>query len=254
MQHNALEKIKPQLFSSISSEDAQHYPNTSIENKVFDNRYYLEHLANDIDHINSFGLDAATIMLEIREACEALESAELLHQSDGDDLEEAERVWAEKKEGIQELLSEAHTRLNYVAHTKSKPEIVSELQKIQEGSGYKDAILDLGAMHLLASHYVEELTALNYGADKIALLHDEFKLLSAIYPKVTAERSLKDDAILLRNRAFWYLDSLEQHLKKALIPMLFWNDSGKRKLYVSPTKKEANRRLRKKKSDEVVAE
>ncbi len=254
MDHTALTNLKEKLHTTISEEQASLYPTLSIEGKLFDNRYYIEQIKHDKNHIESFGIDVTTLTQQLRDACLALESAELLFKANSSKREGAEKVWQEKKESIEKLLAEAHARLNYLAQTDEKEEIGEELQRIQSGTGYKDAIMDLGATSLLVQKYANELATLNYGSEKIEELKESFKLLSKVYPQVTAERSQKSEDILLRNRAFWYLDSLEQHLKRAILPMVFWDNTEKRKAYASPTLKEINRRYRNYKSTIDMAE
>ncbi len=254
MDHTTLHTLTPTLLSEITNEQATIYPNFSIEGKIFDNRYYIERLETDKEHIDSFGLNTNDLILQLKEACKALESAELIFKSNATEQEEAERTWHERKDNITKLLSEAHGRLNFIAHSQKRTDLFDDLQKIQQGTGYKDAIMDLGETHILTQKYATELATVNYSAEKIEDLQNEFTLLSEIYPKATAERTSRDENILLRNRAFWYLDSLEQYLKKAILPMVFWDSTEKRKLYHSPTAKDRNRKYRNKKGDRVIGE
>ncbi len=232
MEHTAL----AQLMGIINEPQYDHYqdltPDIPISAKLEDSRIYVASLRKDAAAFTTFNIDAIAIATNMEQRIEALSSASIMHETEGEHASSAKIIWETHKDEITQLRDELLPLLTYIAVVRDIPELRKKIAQISQGTGYKDAIVDLGLCANLAAQYDTDLAERNYNTDKVKRLAEVFAIVSDAYPLMLLARET-DASQQLRNRAFWYLTESIDHLKKVLLPMVFWNDRSWRSRYAS---------------------
>ncbi len=250
MEHQELTDLTSTLHKEVSPEQLDQGLTMSVEAKINDISIVAGKLPEHGSHFDAFGIDWTAKQQQFEVAYKALRSAETLYTTIVAVPVEAIESWQQHREGLYQWRAEATARLSFHAKRSGDAALQKSLDKISEGEGHLDAIQDGHELLELCQNHKESLAVNNLSEARLEEAAMILQKVTEAYPKVSAGAAADKSAKELRDRAFWYCCELERELKEEILPLVFWDDYGKRMEYASQYRREMNKKYKAAKAKE----
>lgn len=211
VEQEALTTLTPELLKIPVSELS--YPNMPISAYTTECESLRETYLKDTPHFSARRIDTAILGDKMDLAVAALREAEMNWSEAVQSSTAANNTWKELQHEAYDLRDEAEASLDFVLPEAGESR--GELNAIIEGTGHSDMILDLGKLARLCGKHTAPLDEIAFTADMIARLDELYTILTDVYGKVSSDKGDKNEARILRDRAYIYCKGLEKKIKKA---------------------------------------
>jgi hypothetical protein len=209
----ALVELTP-LLTEIPLEEVV-YPNMPVATFANECEELRETALKDTPFYINRRIDIAVMADTLDKAVGALRAAELKWSNDAVETKEAASRWKELQEEAYDLRDEALYCLDYILD-ENDHDSIRRLEEIEKGSGNTDMIMDLGKLGRFCREHDEQLDEeVGFSEQMIDRLDELYTILTDIYGKVSSDKKDRNEARILRDRAFTYCKQLERKIKKA---------------------------------------
>ncbi len=171
----------------------------------------------------------------------ALREAQSLWNAERHAQEEAAREWAEKSPAAYDLRNTLLHEFRYAY--RNRPDVLSRVSVIANGSGHADMIQDLNDLAVLGRENPEPLAAINFDTailDQAAGLSDSLGEMLAV---MNGDRNEHSETKTMRDKAYTYCKQRIDEIR-ACGQYVFWRNPDRAKGYTSEYIRRKHRQLR----------
>ncbi|MBR09744.1 MAG: hypothetical protein CMP48_18920 [Rickettsiales bacterium] len=183
----------------------------------------------DIPKLTAVGIPKAVFdSLPVRTG--ALRYAQSVWSKDRYSQEEARQEWDQKSPiaiGLKDELEHA-----YRFAFRKRPDLLSKVQAIEEGTGNADLVQDLSDLAVLGKANLPLVKVVGINAAKLAEAETMSTEMSGLLAAMNGERAESGEGKIIRDKAYTLLKNAVDEIREAG-KFVFWKDSNKLKGYKS---------------------
>lgn len=186
-------------------------------------------LASQDSHLfENVGLDPS-IIEELRRAVACFAVADAKYAAVRELKKEAVRVWLEEQKAGFELRRQCLVAQSFAFRNNS--EAKGKLRSIRRMRGRAAMIQDLRNLAQLGITYKDELTAINFDMNRLALCEETADRLGRLWAEAFSSES-RSEEIVIRNKAFTYMRMLMAQIRE-YVKYVFHDDPDRQRQYAS---------------------
>ena len=160
----------------------------------------------------------------------ALRHAQSLWMKERYSKEEATQEWDQKSPDAIALKDELEHAFRFAF--RKRPDLLTKVQAIEEGSGNADLVQDLSDLSVLGKANLPLLEAINLDTAKLDTAETMSNEMSTLLATMNGERTSNNAAKVIRDKAYTYLKASVDEIREAG-KYVFWKDKTRLKGYRS---------------------
>ncbi len=215
MVHIELDEIRPEI--AVYKRDDIGYPLKPVKIAITEARMFADHVDDDSAKFARLKIDAAELSGKIRKRATALESAQILWNKADSKTTVDERNWDDNQDEANEMHDGTLDIMDFFFDITGNRDYLARVEKIREGRGNADMVLDMVEMKEIISEYGAKMT------EKVGYTEDEqnefiymVDLISPAFTGAKADKQAVNTARELRDVVDFHLEDLIKKTRKAV--------------------------------------